>query len=126
MGDNRVFPPALTLAELRTITAVIGKPPIRGDTTLPTPWATSSRLLGEIFFSGSSLSTASTLSSDSRLAIRAMVIAIFHTTGFPMAEKSGKVREPKKEPKDPVMGILARWLPSSANPGPRAGKTHRF
>ncbi len=37
--DALVFAPALTLAELRTITAVIGSAPSRPQTVLPAPWA---------------------------------------------------------------------------------------
>jgi hypothetical protein len=35
-----VRPPAFTLADERTITAVIGKPPSKPLTKLPAPWAT--------------------------------------------------------------------------------------
>ena len=75
MAETRVRAPAWTLAELRTMTCVMGSPPSRPETVLPTPWAQSSRLVGVVRFKGSSLSTASTLSSVSRLATTASVMA---------------------------------------------------
>ena len=42
-ADSRLCAPACTLAELRTITDVIGKPPIAPAIRLPTPCAFSSR-----------------------------------------------------------------------------------
>ena len=47
MAERFVAAPALMLTELRTMTDVIGMPPTRPATTLPTPWANSSRLGGE-------------------------------------------------------------------------------
>ena len=44
MAEARVRAPELTLAELRTITPVMGSPPIVPETTLAAPWPTSSRL----------------------------------------------------------------------------------
>ena len=41
-----VLPPALMFTELRTITDVIGSPPISPAATFPIPWASSSRLGG--------------------------------------------------------------------------------
>ena len=60
-------------AELRTITWVIGKPPIIPLKIFPTPWAFSSLLVGVLFFFGSSLSVASTDSIVSRLPTKAIV-----------------------------------------------------
>ena len=37
MVDNLLMAPAATLAEVRTITAVIGSPPIRPDVIFPNP-----------------------------------------------------------------------------------------
>ncbi|MNT71380.1 hypothetical protein D3C72_2098590 [compost metagenome] len=73
--DTRLRAPACTLAELRTITAVIGKPPSSPLMQLPTPCARSSLsaegsgIIGAIFFK------ASWLSRVSRLATIARVIA---------------------------------------------------
>ena len=77
MQESRVRAPALALTELRTITDVMGMPPINPAATLPTPCAKSSRLGGETRFCGSSLSVASkfkSVSSDATIAsVRAAV-----------------------------------------------------
>ena len=75
MAESFVRPPALMFTELRTMTDVIGRPPISPATTLPTPWASSSRLGGEVRCCGSSLSTASRFSSVSSEATAAIVTA---------------------------------------------------
>ena len=67
--------PAAMLADERTMTAVMGRPPSRPLTRLPAPWASSSRLGGVWRFWGSRLSTASMLSSVSSEATMAMVKA---------------------------------------------------
>jgi len=41
-ADQRVAPPALMLAEERTMTPVMGSPPSRPETRFPAPWAESS------------------------------------------------------------------------------------
>ena len=46
MVDDFVFAPALALAEVLTITEVIGNPPINPETMFPTPWAFNSLLVG--------------------------------------------------------------------------------
>ena len=53
----------------------MGNPPINPDTTLPTPWAINSRLVGVLRFHGSSLSTASTFISVLSEAVTANVNA---------------------------------------------------
>lgn len=53
--------PAAILAEPRTITAVIGRPPTRPQSRFPNPCAFSSRSLGATRFQGSILSMASRL-----------------------------------------------------------------
>ena len=83
--------PAFTLAEVLTITAVTGSPPIKPEITLPNPCAFNSRLVGVILFCGSSLSPASVLSKLSRLAIMAMVTASIYTFGCKNPEISGNV-----------------------------------
>ena len=42
MVEYRLVAPACTLAELRTMTPVIGKAPSSPQTMLPTPWARNS------------------------------------------------------------------------------------
>ena len=42
MADSRVLPPALTLADERTITPVMGSAPTQPQSMLPMPWAVSS------------------------------------------------------------------------------------
>ena len=54
-------------------------------------------LVGVIFFSGSSLSVASTHKSVSRLATRAIVNATTHMSGFEIALKLGKLNCPRNE-----------------------------
>ena len=77
--DHRVRAPAYTFAELRTITAVTGRPPSMPAAMLPTPCAMSSRLGSEIRRCGSILSEASSESRDSMLATTASVIAVEYT-----------------------------------------------
>jgi hypothetical protein len=89
MALTLVRAPALTLADERTITAVIGKPPSKPLTKLPAPCATSSRFVGDIRLIGSILSTASKLSKVSKLATTAMVKAVIQTCLLPMALKFG-------------------------------------
>ena len=54
-----VLPPAFTLAELLTITDVIGKPPKKPLIMFPVPCATNSLFVGVTLLIGSILSTAS-------------------------------------------------------------------
>ncbi len=70
--EARLRAPAATLAELRTMTPVTGRPPSRPETVLAAPWATSSRSSRA---RGPSCirSTATAESSDSTLATRAIV-----------------------------------------------------
>ena len=65
------------LAELLTITCVIGIPPISPEMIFPIPWAFNSRLVGVTFFSGSNLSVASTHNNVSKLATIAITTASF-------------------------------------------------
>ena len=68
MAEYFDFPPDWILAELRTITCVIGRPPINPEMMLPIPCAFNSLLVGVAKCSGSSLSVASTHKRVSRLA----------------------------------------------------------
>src|ERR1043165_6716364 len=68
-----VFACAFILAELLTITLVIGKPPIKPEAILPIPCANNSRLGEVALFSGSILSTASRHNKVSIEATAAMV-----------------------------------------------------
>ena len=89
MAEIRVRAPAVTLADERTMTAVTGKPPSKPLMMLPTPWALSSRLGGLLRLNGSSLSEASKLSSDSKLATMAMVPATIQVVCLLKADQSG-------------------------------------
>ena len=91
MADIFVLPPKLIFAELRTITCVTGKPPINPEITFPNPCAFNSLFVEVILLYGSILSVASTQSKVSKLATIANTIAIFQTSKFVIAEKSGKV-----------------------------------
>ena len=98
--------PVWMFAEERTITWVMGSPPIKPLTVFPTPWANNSRLVGVTRFWGSNLSVASTHNSVSKLATTAMVTPKIQMALSPMAEKSGKVsREPQAVGSMP----LAAW-----------------
>ena len=100
------------LTELRTITDVIGSPPISPATTFPIPWASSSRLGGEVRRCGSSLSIASRFSSVSSEATAAIVTAAMYTAGFDHCEKSGDCRNPKNPARLSATGTCTRWLGS--------------
>ena len=90
MALHLLIPPAFTLAELRTITAVTGIPPNKPETVFPTPWASNSLFGGVMRLCGSILSEASMLSRDSMDAINMILMAMTHTTKFPNAPKFGK------------------------------------
>ena len=94
IAESLVLPLDCMLAELRTITCVIGKPPIKPDTILPAPCASNSLLVGVTFLWGSNLSVASTQSKVSKLATKAIVKAVTQTCGFVMALKLGKLNWP--------------------------------
>ncbi|CAI8218499.1 MAG: Uncharacterised protein [Flavobacteriaceae bacterium] len=82
MADALVLFLDWILAELLTITWVIGRPPIAPEMTLPTPWANNSRFVGVTLLCGSILSVASTQSSVSKLATTQIVIATIQTSVF--------------------------------------------
>ena len=88
------------LAELLTITWVTGKPPIKPDKILPTPWAHNSLLAGVTRFLGSRRSVASRHNKVSRLATRAIVAAVIHTSRRPNASIFGKTIKSFKLPAD--------------------------
>ena len=86
------------MAELLTITCVIGNPPTKPEIMLPVPCANNSLLVGVTFLSGSNLSEASTLNNVSKLATKAIVNATTHTSGCcKITEKLGKLNCPTKE-----------------------------
>ena len=89
MADNLLLAPKDMLAELRTITCVTGKPPIKPDNMLPKPWALSSWLVGVTRRKGSSLSVASTHNKVSKLATIAMTMATLYISMLRHCEKSG-------------------------------------
>ena len=123
MVATLVRPPELMLAEVRTMTEVIGIPPIRPLSILPAPCANSSRLPLVKRFSGSSLSAASMHSSVSILATAAMVAATIHTCGFWIAAKSGRENCPIKSLKDLGTGRLTKWSCEMAREDPLALNT---
>ncbi len=86
------------LALLRTTSAIIGRPPMAEDTMLPTPLPNSSLFMSERRWKGSSLSTASAVSRDSRLATN--TYSKIHLIAGPdrMALKSGPVKPASKPP----------------------------
>jgi hypothetical protein len=114
-----VRPPAFTLADERTITAVIGKPPNIPLTTLPAPWATSSRFVGDIRLIGSILSTASRLSKVSKLATMAMVAAVIQTSLLPIPLKFGDLNRPKNSPVLFTKGICTIVYLTKQGPCPK-------
>ena len=71
--------PAFALAEERTITAVIGKPPISEETKFPTPCARSSWFVSVILRFKSRRSAASIESSVSIEATTAIVAPVIQT-----------------------------------------------
>src|SRR5688500_6743836 len=89
IADSFDFAPAATLADVLTITDVIGKPPTRPDNILPIPCAFNSVLALEYLFRGSILSPASRHSNVSILATTAIVAPIIQMSGFVNAEKLG-------------------------------------
>ena len=96
-ADIRSRPPAATLAPLRTITAVTGRPPRNPETALAVPCASSSRSGGLCRLSGSSRSTACTDSRVSMLATMAMVAPAIQVAVFDSAAKSGlRERQPQR------------------------------
>ena len=95
----------------------MGKPPNKPLTIFPIPCALSSLLAGVTRFCGSILSVASALSRVSILATSAITSAVFQTNGLDMAEKRGKVKNPKKSFALVATGTFTRcsvsisWLP---------------
>src|SRR4051794_41147236 len=103
-----VFAPALMLTELRTITVVIGSPPISPETRFPIPWDHSSRLGFEVRRCGSSLSVASRFNNVSSDATAAIVTPARYTAGFDQCEESGDGRSRKSPPKLSDTGTCTR------------------
>ena len=108
MADNLVWTPALMLTELRTMTEVMGIPPIMASMVLPTPWAISSRFGGEVRCWGSNLSTAFKLRRVSSDATKASIIPAEYTAGLSHWEKSGDLRRPIKLFTFSVIGTLTK------------------
>ncbi len=74
----------------RTMTEVIGSPPMRPDDHVPNPCQAVPGLGGEVRRRGSSLSTASRFRSVSREATAAIVTAAMYTAGF---DQLGEIRD---------------------------------
>ena len=79
------------LALLRTISEIMGSPPTKAETVLPTPTASMSRSMSVFRCHGSIWSTAFALSNDSRLPIRANMITYLMPMDVVSPEKSGNV-----------------------------------
>ncbi len=107
-ADIFVFAPALIFAEVRTITDVRGRPPIKPETILPIPCAFNSRLVGVTRLYGSSSSAACMFSNVSRLATIAIVNAVVQTAKLVNAVKSGKVKNDANSGIEPAIGIFTR------------------
>ena len=99
---------AFKLAELRTITLVMGNPPNKPEVMFPIPCATNSLLVEVTRFCGSSLSTASIHKSVSIEATAASVKATKYTCGLVICEKSGKVKKPQKSDKEAATGTFTK------------------
>src|SRR5678815_2925068 len=103
--DILVFFFFFTLAEERTITEVMGRPPINPEIILPMPCAFSSRSLLVTLWYGSRSSTASILNSVSRLATNARVMPVIQTSLFKKLLKSGRVKNERNPEADSATGI---------------------
>ncbi len=96
--DQRVFAPCKMFALLRTTSAIMGRPPMPLESAFPTPLPSNSLFMFDCRLYGSILSTASAVSSDSRLAtktkrrIHLMEVAVY------ICEKSGNASPPSSPP----------------------------
>ena len=117
---RRVRAPALAFTELRTITDVVGRPPMSPATRLPVPCASNSRFGRETRRNGSSLSVASRLRSVSRLDTMASVAAATYILGLLNCVKSGKRKiSPQPLPSAPSTGTDTMCELSIAHEEPR-------
>ena len=87
MAESFVLASASALAELLTMTAVIGKPPRIPLKKLPVPCAINSLFCGVMRLYRSILSMASTLSNVSRVATIQMTTAFFIISVFVKIER---------------------------------------
>jgi hypothetical protein len=76
-------------ARLRTISEIMGKPPIPATSELPRPTASRSRLGSCFRFRGSIRSTALALSTDSKVPISANITIHLMPVGVATPLKSG-------------------------------------
>ena len=90
--------PASMFALLRTISLIIGRPPIAAATRLPTPSANRSRLRSLARFFGSSPSTARQLSVDSIVPTSANMTTYLIDAPDRICEKSGSAITSSSEP----------------------------
>ena len=108
MADIFDLAPAFALAEVLTITDVIGNPPIIPLKKFPIPWANNSRFGLVTLFSGSILSAASIQSNVSILATIAIVNPTTQTSYVDIDEKLGNEKKPIKSLKLFAIGSLTR------------------
>ena len=86
------------LARERTISEIIGRPPMKATARLATPVAHRSLSRSEVRFWGSRASTATTLSNDSTVPTKANMAMYLRETGEKTAEKSGSVTASSRRP----------------------------
>ena len=98
-ADARVLAPALTLAELRTITPVMGSPPIAPDTIFALPCPTNSRSK----FVRGPLCILSTDTADNRLSTLAMSATVSTLAATAPQLPSGRLGSWNASTSDPSM-----------------------
>src|SRR6188474_387194 len=103
--------PALILADVLTITDVMGRPPIKPAKIFPIPWALNSVFELANRLNGSIFPPASRQSSVSILATVAIVAAAIQTAGFVNPEKLGKLNWLKNSPKEEAVGNFTKCSP---------------
>src|SRR5690606_32007982 len=109
IADDLDVAPAFALAELRTTTDVIGKPPINELSKLPIPCALSSKLVSVIRRFISNRSDASIQSSVSIDATIAMVAPTIQTFVFKKPSKFGMVIRFLKSSAVCGTGKVTKW-----------------
>ena len=85
------------------------------DMILPAPCASSSLLVGVTLLSGSKRSVASTQSKVSKLATKAMVAAVIHTSTRQNASILGNTMSDSNPPLWPITGTETRLPGSTAH-----------
>src|SRR3954471_10244382 len=89
ISAKRVRAPLSMLALLRTISEIMGRPPMDATAVLAIPTAIRSRFMLVLRFQGSIMSMALALSIDSSDPMSANITTHFHPAAVCKAEKSG-------------------------------------